>query len=252
MVDEAKNPVVTTKRTLEIIDALKELEGAGVTEIAKQVDFSKSGVHNHLSTLKEYNYVVKSGDKYHLGLKFLEIGSYTRNQIQIFKRGKSEVDRLATETNEMANLVTEENGMGVYLYRSFGENAIDLNADAGTRSYLHNQALGKAILAHLPEERVDWIIHEYGLPKTTERTISDRDELLSELDKIRQQGYAIDDEEMTRGLMCIAAPLLKDEEILGSISISGPKNRMTKEGYRDELRSKVMDTANVIELQVRY
>lgn len=252
MDESAKHPVATTKRTLDIIQALKDLDGGGVTDIADRVGFSKSAVHNHLSTLREYNYVVKDGEVYDLGLKFLEIGGHRRNQMAIFKSGKAEVDRLARETDELANIMAEEDGMGVYLYRSFGEKAVDLNSYAGTRAYLHNQALGKAILAHLPPERVDAIVESRGLPESTENTITDPEALETDLELIREQGYAVDNEELTRGLMCIAAPIQGEDGVLGAISISAPKSRMSDDEYKERIQSKVMDTANVIELQIRY
>jgi len=252
MNESAKHPVATTKRTLEIIEVLKDMNNAGVTEIADRVGFSKSAVHNHLSTLREDNYVVKDGDEYELGLKFLDVGGYRRNQMEIFKSSKAELDQLARETGELANIMVEEDGMGVYLYRSFGEKAVDLNLYAGTRADLHNQALGKAILAHLPSERVDAIIDSRGLPASTENTIVDREDLEADLELIREQGNAVDNEELTRGLMCIAAPIQGEDGVLGAISISAPKSRMSDDEYKERIQSKVMNTANVVELQIRY
>lgn len=110
-----------------------------------------SAVHNHLSTLAEHGFVTKTGEEYHLSLKFFELGGFTRNQVDLFKIAEPEIERLAEETGELVNLMTEERGMGVYLKRSKGQDALDLDTYVGMRVHLHTTALGKSILAHLPQ-----------------------------------------------------------------------------------------------------
>lgn len=85
----------------------------------------------------------------------------------------------------MANLVVEEYGHGVFLYRSKGPEAVHMDTHAGKRLPMHTTAFGKAILAHFPEERVEEIIEANGLPAHTPKTITDRDTLFEELESIR-------------------------------------------------------------------
>lgn len=254
MSDEPKHPVKATQTSLQVVEALKRLGGSGrVTEVAAHVDVGKSAVHNHLSTLESAGFVTQDGDEYRLGLKFLDYGGYLRNELAVYETAGPEIRHLADETGELANLLVEERGQGVYIYREKGKQAVNLDTYAGLRVPLHSTALGKAVLAHLPEERVDAIVDEYGLPAETEDTIADRDELEEELAAVRERGYATDDEERLKGLRCVAAPILvADGTVLGAISVSAPTSRMRGDRFTSEIPEKVMSAANVVELNVEH
>lgn len=249
----AKHPVRTTEKTLALIEELRNRGPCGVTELAEGLEMGKSAVHNHLTTLQQHGYVLKEGDEYKLGLKFLEVGGYSRKSMEFYQVAEPEVKSLAAETGELANLLVEEQGMGVYLMRSKGEKAVDLDTYAGLRTYLHTTALGKAILAHLPEERVDEIIKQHGLEQVTPQSVGTREELFDVLENIRERGYAIDDGERLEGLRCIAAPVKRSSgEVMGSLSISAPATRVSDEDFHGELPERVLSAANVIELNINY
>lgn len=245
--------VQAVETTLHILEALTELDDAGVTEIASTVDAPKSTVYNHLNTLWQNEYVVKEDDVYYMGLRFLKLGEHSRSRLDVFETARTEVDELATETGEVANLATMEFDHGVYLYRSRGDRAVSLATYAGMDFHLHCTALGKAILASLPREEVRSIIETGGLPAETEQTITDPEDLYEELQTVREQGYSTDKEEITPGLRCVAAPITDGEgTVLGSISVAGPTNRMRGTRFEDELPTLLMNAANVIELNVKY
>lgn len=253
MSGEPKHPVRTTEKTLRLVEALRETDGAGVTELANRVDMGKSAVHNHLSTLREYGYVAKEGDTYRTGLKFLEVGGQRRNRMELYDAAEPEVNELAQRSGELCNLMTEEGGVGVYLYRAKGDNAVELDTYAGRRTYLHTTALGKAILAHLPRSRVEEILDRHGLPAETDRSITDEAALFEELDRVRDRGYAVDDEERLRGLRCVAVPIrTSDERVLGAVSISSPRSRMKGERLEHDVPEMVQSVANVVELDINY
>jgi DNA-binding IclR family transcriptional regulator len=249
---EVKHPVRTTETSLSVIEELRSRDGAGVTELADALDLAKSAVHNHLSTLRDHGYVVKEGDDYQLGLKFLDIGGYRRNQMPLFRAAEEQIDWLAEQTDELANLFTEENGMGVYLYRAKGQEGLDYDTYAGKRKYLHTMAAGKAILAFMDEERLSEVIHRHGLPAATDQTITDEDELLDALSEIRERGVAFDDGEASVGVRCVAAPIKTDERVLGAISTSAPSNRMRGDRFTETVPNNVRRAANVIELNIMY
>jgi DNA-binding IclR family transcriptional regulator len=253
MAKTAQNPVKSAETTFEVLDALKDLDGAGVTELAQHLDIPKSTVHNYLSTLEQEEYVVNRDGVYEVGLRFLELGAYARHRQKLFEIAKPEVDRLAEETGELANILVEEHGRGSYLYRARGDKAVQVKAHVGTRVPLHTTALGKAILAHMPTERVDAIVDRHGLGGEASKSISSRAELEQELADVRERGVAFDDEERLEGLRCVAAPVLNhDTEIIGAISVSGPTNRFRGDRFREEFPQKVLEVANVIELNVTY
>ncbi|WP_435076809.1 IclR family transcriptional regulator [Halococcus sp. AFM35] len=246
--------VKTTTKSLRIVEFLHEHNGAGITEIANQLELSKSTVYKHLRTLEAERYVLKGdGDVYYVGLRFLGLGVGARRQRRIYETAKPEIQRLAEESGEMANLLVEEHGRGVFLYRADSSRAVNLDTHAGREVYLHTTAMGKAILACLPERRVSAIIDRHGLPKMTEHTITDREVLFEDLDAIAEQGWAVDREERLQGLCCVATAITDPNGTpLGAISVSGPRSRLKDETLEDELPELLLDTQNVIELNVAY
>jgi len=253
MASQDKQPIKSLETTMDIIDKLREKDGAGVTALANELGKSKSGVHHHLTMLERRGYVVNEDGQYRIGLKFLELGGYIRYQMEIQEIAKPEVKKLAEDTEELANLLVEEHGYGVYLYRTRGSQAVNLETYAGKRSYLHTTALGKAILANLARERVEEIIDQRGLPKLTENTITERDDLFEELETIREEGFAFDREEQFPGLRCVAKPITdNDGNILAAISAAGPSSRISDERFTNTLPKKVQEAANVIELNITH
>jgi IclR family transcriptional regulator, acetate operon repressor len=173
--------------------------------------------------------------------------------MDVFSIAKPEVDDIARETGELANLLVEEHGRGSYLYRARGDNAVQVDAYTWTRVHLHNTALGKAILTYLSEDRRKEILDIHGLPASTDRTITDRTTLYENLDDIRERGYAVDDEERLSELRCVAAPILSnDDRVFGSISVVSPTNRLKGSRFTEEIPEKLLETVNVIELNVTY
>jgi len=253
MTEKAKHPVSTSRKTIRILEALHEHGRAGVTELATAVGMNKSTVHNHLSTLQSEHMIVQDGNEYTLGLRMLEFGGKARNDRQLYKVARDEIKRLATQTGEVANLVVEEYGESVYLDCKGGDNAIDLDIYPGVRRSLHVTASGKAILAHLSTERVDEIVASQGLPAETEQSITTKEALLAELEAVRDQGFAIDEEEHIKGLRCIGAPIQTDTgEVLGAVSVSTPVTRMDDDKFYSEIPDTVRSATNVIELNVQH
>lgn len=244
----------TVERAFEVVRGLEELDGAGVTELADHLGMSKSAVYNHLATLRANRYVVKDDNTYSLSLQFLLLGEYVRNHDTLYEQGKAELEQLAETTGEYTHLATEQHGLGVNLYKVSGEKAIGTDYQTTKLQkpdYLHFSATGKAILAHLPRERVEEIIDRHGLVRKTENTITDPEELFEELERVRERGYSTNDEEEIKGIMAVGAPVLdRHDEVLGSVSVSGPVNRLNDPDYHDEVVEHVTNTANIIEANI--
>lgn len=247
--DEIGRRVQAVDLSCTILEALRELDGAGVSELAASLDRSKATVHTHLATLEDHELVVNKGERYELSLKFVDLGEYAKSQVDIYEVAKKEVDRLADETGEVAQFMIEEHGCGVYLHKARGENAIQTASYTGDRKHLHYTALGKAILSQMSTEEIDQVIDRHGLPQRTERTIGTREALFEEIQTVREEGVAFDDEEVLQGLRCVAAPIEHPEgDICAAISISGPTSRFQGDRFYEELPELVEGAANVIEV----
>jgi DNA-binding IclR family transcriptional regulator len=235
--------------TSRLLDALAAKPSAGVTELADELGIAKSAVYNHLNTLREHNYVAKEDGRYNLSLTYVSLAETVKNRLGFYDVLVDETERLAEETGEVAQFALEEQAQLVYLHRANGENAVELLTDTGSSEMFHCTGLGKVILANLPDERVEAVLTEQGLTERTGNTITDRSALEAELDRIRDRGYAIDNEEAVDGLRCVAAPtVLGGRATMGAVSISGPVRRMTDERIESELVPKVLQAANVVEL----
>jgi len=245
-----KKTVNAVQTTLRILETLRSLGGAGVTTIANETGLSKATVHNHLATLEHEEYVVKTDDdSYQLGFQFLDLAHHARLRISIYDLVQREVDKLAVESGEMALYTVEEHGRGVCIYRKLGENAVQTPLYVGYRSALHHTAVGKAILAHLPRDRVDEIIAERGLSVQTEDTITDSEHLFEELEAIRERGFAFNREETIPGLVGVGAPIIgQGGTVEGAISIIGPASRMDEDRFYGEIPDMITRSVNIIEI----
>ena len=245
--------VKSVETAFQIINIIHESDDATVAEITSQIGLSKSAVYKYMKTLEKQRYVVREGNSYRIGLRFLNFGQNALKSRKIFEVAKPELQELAEKTGEMANLLVEERGCGVFVHKSTGQNAVNLDTYIGKEVYLHTTALGKAILAYLPEQRLNEIIEEHGLPMETKYTVTDTEELKEELTQIRERGWAFDDEERLTGLRCVAVPILDTtDDPLGAISVSGPKSRIEYPSQQDNLLKQLDAIRNVIELNVLY
>jgi DNA-binding IclR family transcriptional regulator len=248
------NGLTSVKRAFEIIETIEERELVGVTELANELELPKTTVHSYLSTLNNIGYVKNKNGSYTLSFRFLKHGGAVRHRSKLYQVAKHEVDRLAIETGEVGNLGVEENGYRVLLYKSAQQGAIHDNAPVGEFAKMHWTALGKAILAHLPKERVRSIIDARALTRANEYTITSTDQLLKELKKIREQGYSVEDQERRHGVLTVAVPIFDrtSDTVLASISVSGPKARLQENTSIEALASQVRSAANVIELECMH
>lgn len=244
--------VQTTETTFEIIQVLKDSKIATLSTIARELGMSKSTVRNHLLTLDKHGYVVNTDDGFRLSLEFLDIGERVRGDLSIYEPAKEVIDELAEKTGEKSQLMVEQNGIGYYIYRSKGRQGV--NTRAGRRTELHCTSAGKAALAFMDRTYVEQIIENRDLPRHTDNTITDREAFFEELDTIRERGYAFNDEERLRGLRAVGAPVLSqdEDEVLGSISLSGPTTRLRGERFMEELPKLVMQSADVVNIRAEY
>lgn len=234
-----------------ILEYLRDHGGAGVTELAGELDVAKSAVHAHLATLTEHEFVVKEGTTYRLSLRYLDLAEVAKERLGEYEVAVERIDDLAAETGQVANYGVEEHGRLVYVYLAQGEGATVATSRIGRRDHLHATGLGKAILAHLPEERVTSILDRRGLPEVTAATLTDREALRAELATVRERGYAFDDEERFRGVCCVALPVMDAGDVIGAISVSAPASHLT-EGTAERYRVAISEAVNVVELGTRF
>lgn len=244
--------IKTTERVFHIIELLMEEDGLTLTEIANHLDTAKSTAYRHLKSLEREGYVVCESGTYYPGMRFLNIGEYVRTRKDVYQMIQPKVEQLAQETNERSEFFIEEHGYGIFVHREVGENAVHTNTKIGKTMPLHATAAGKAILAHYPSERVDEIVERRGLPQLTEHTITDRDELREELETIRERSIAYNDQELIMGLRAVGVAIRDGDEVIGSLSITGPTSRLQGDVLYEEYPDLLLGVANELELNITY
>jgi len=253
--DTSPRILKTVNLTCEILQALKETDQSGVTELAEELNLSKGAVYNHLATLQENGLVVKEGTEYKLGLRLMNFGEYVKNRSIVFREGKQETEEIAAETGEYAHLMALQNGEGIHIHRAEGEKAVGdeyYHQSQADIDPLYYSATGKAALAFLDESEVEKILNQVSLTPITENTITDRYRLLDELAQIREQGFALNDEEQFLGLRAVGSPILDtDNQVLGAISVSGPASRISEERFKNALPKKIKEVSNIISINIK-
>lgn len=225
-------PVQSIDRALDIVEALSvQPHGMLLKDLSAEVGLHVSTTHRLLASLVSRGYVQKDIEtgKYRLTVRLFEIGSRAISGMNLVSISRPYLEQLAAGTGETVHLVARNNDEVVYLYKEDRrESVIHMASFVGFRSPMYRTAVGKSILALLPEEEVRRIWDRSVIEPLTPNTIVRYDDLLENLAIVRQRGWAMDNEENELGVLCIAAPI-KDftNTPIGAISISAPAARMT-------------------------
>jgi len=244
------NLVQTIERTSLILDILGQSpQGISIRELSAKIKLPKGTTHRLLSSLSYFGYVRQDSKtrNYFLGLKLVELGNLLLSQLDLRKEAEPFLRDLAERTKETVHMVFLDRGEIVYIDKvelDHNPSGLRMASRIGLRNPAHSSAVGKVLLSHLPEEELNGLIKEKGLPKRTENTITDLIQLKEHLKAVRTQGYAIDDEENEKGIRCVAAPLYNEiGKVVAAISISAPAFRVTKKVIQESLKKEVMETA---------
>lgn len=253
MPQSTNDKIKSDETLLTILEAIHELDTPNIVEISEQVDVSKSTVHRHLKTLRDQRLITKENNRYDFGIEFLRFGGAARERYPFHQQAKAIVQQVADQTDEFVGFLVEQQGIGTFIYCEMGSDGVPSDAKVGQNLYLNQTACGKAILANLPSERRERIIEEHGLPARTDETLTNRDELVAELETVRERGYAVADEEYTEGLRAIAAPAFNaDNIVIGSLVVAGPIHRIRGENFRSDLPELTVGATKEFKLTISH
>lgn len=238
-----------TQTSLEILEAVSERDGATLTELTNAFDLSKTGVLKHLRTLCETGHLVRDGNTYEIGLRFLSLASQARGRIQLISVARPEVTKLAQAAGEQANVFVAEDGRGIYL---FAQNVRDEETPypaEGTIVALDETGAGKAILSQLSEGRLNEL-REDG--KLRNDDPSDFANLEAELKTIREQDIAFDRRKNRFDQQSVGTSILgPDGTPVGAIELVGPEIRVTDKRLEEDFPGLILGTASTIEQKLR-
>ena len=195
----------------------------GVREVATKLKIAKSSAHDLMSSLAKLGFLNKTEDnRYRLGWRLVTLSETLLATTELRKEAHPIMEDLATEYQETLHLAVLDDTQAVYVDKLEGRQAVRVELTSlGARLYAHCSALGKVLLAYKEESEVKRIIQTAGLPRFTENTITEEEDLLDNLIKIRKQGYAYDLEEILPDLCCVAAPIYDyTGNVIAAISMS--------------------------------
>jgi IclR family acetate operon transcriptional repressor len=223
--------VQSVDRALLLIETLAEDdEGYCLTDLAVRTGLPPSTVHRLLIALERRRFVQfdRSGAIWHIGVRSFSVGSTFARRKNLLTHAIPYLRRLRDRTHETANFAVVDDASIIVLTRTASREIMRSLTNIGGRVAMAASGVGKAVLATYPDEDVHLIIRRHGMPRMTEKSIIRPGKLLEELQLIRRQGYAVDDEEACIGLRCVAAAVYNDcGEPLAAISVSGTSSRIT-------------------------
>jgi DNA-binding IclR family transcriptional regulator len=231
-----KNPrkkyfhINSLEKGTSVLELLAEKGALSVTKVAEHLGLNRTGSHRFLATFRELGYVEKNQDnRYQLTFKMLELGMKMANRFEIRREARSYMQELSLAFRETVNLGFRDGLDVMHLDKIDSLEILRMDSPVGSRAPAYCTALGKACLAFLPQNELDVLLDGVKLKPYGPHTITSKKRLRQELEKIRNQGYAIDNEELAYGLRCVAAPIFDHTGLPRySISVAGPAMRLTE------------------------
>ncbi|TWT06476.1 IclR family transcriptional regulator [Planococcus sp. CPCC 101016] len=231
-------PIIqSVDRALHILDLFDEYhKELKLTEITERMNLHKSTVHSLLKTLQKHHYIEqnKENGKYTLGMKLFERGNYVIQSLDLRTIAREHLMDLSKRTGRTVHLVILDGKEGIYIDKVESSNATILYSRIGRRVPIHSSGVGKALVAFKEPAELEKILEAYEYTKQTRYTLTDKDSLLEELKKVREQGYATDNEENEPGVFCVGLPIRDHSgQVVAAISSSTTAGHITEESLKN-------------------
>jgi IclR family KDG regulon transcriptional repressor len=247
--------LASLEKSLKLIDTLsKNPRFMSLSQLSEALNYPKSTVHHMLSTLLSHEYVSQDPEtkKYSLGFKFLSIGRVILDNIDVRRTARRHLLELHEQCKEAIHLAILRDGKVIYIDKIDTQGMVSLATYIGYRTDPHAAAGGKILISELSRKQIIDIYQERPLKTYGKNTITSIPRLFEELEKIKKQGYAIDDEEYYEGIRCVAAPIRAGWKVVAAVSITGAIFTMTMERIHNELKAMVMETTERISNELQW
>ncbi|MBI2915206.1 MAG: IclR family transcriptional regulator [Firmicutes bacterium] len=240
--------------------SLLEIMGDGgkpvsLAELTALSELNMSTTYRLLLTLMKAGFVVQDPNtgKYKLSIKTFRIGNAALYSLDLRAEARPFVEELVQACNETANLVALDGDEVVYLDQVESSNMVRMLAKVGSQLPAYCTGGGKALLAYLPESEIEAFYANKSFEKHTDNTITSFEALKEQIDRIRRNGFSLDDEERELGVRCVAAPIRNHEgKVIAAVSVSGPSARLTHDYIEAALVGLVKDCAAKIAIRLGY
>ena len=240
--------VQSVERVFELLELVTDAGGdVTLSELAASTELPLPTIHRLLRTLVSLGYARQLPNRrYALGPRLIRIGEGASRQFGALAR--PQLKSLVDDLGESANMAVLDGNMVVYVAQVPSLHSMRMFTEVGRRAHLHDTGVGKAILAQLPNDTVRGIVAAAGMPTPTEHSIGTVEDLIADLDRIRERGYSIDDQEQEIGVRCFAMAV-KDAPTPTAVSVSGPITRVD-EAFGTRAVPKLRHAADVIRAEL--
>ncbi len=242
--------VGSVARALRLLNVISEgpTDGLTVSEISRAVSVSKSSAYSLAQTLVNDGFLrtTEPGPRYQLGLALVRLGDVSAARLPLGAMVRPVLHDLTARTRLTTRVAVNDAGRPMFIERVDAPGAVRFHTPLGVPELAHVSSAGKAILAELAPEQVHEVASQFGLPRRTPKTITEIEDLLSDLAITHQRGYAIDDEEDFEGVFCIGAPFFDHSgACTGAVSATGIKRDLSPRAV-DELGRSVRAAADEV------
>lgn len=243
--------IASLEKGIKILELLAQHGELSVSETARLMDTNRAGSHRFIATLKDLGYVEKNqNNKYQPTLKIMRLATKVANRFEIRRTARPYMHKLSMMYKETINLGILKNNEIVHIDKIDSLEVLRMDSALGDKAPAYCTGLGKSTLAFLPQHELEHYIENIELKQFAPNTITDKEELKTELSQIREKGYAIDDEEMAIGLRCVASPIFDHNSYpVYSMSVSGPSLRLSHRGLekiKESLIQVCADLSNIM------
>ena len=217
-------------RALCLLETLSRVKTSNLEALSKETGLPKATALRILSTLVEQGYVSRdSSDRYSLTLRMFTVGSRALGNVELIDVANPVAARLRDDTGETVHIGILESNRAVYILKRESLYTIRMNSRVGKSIPLHCSAIGKVLLADRNDDELAAYAEAEGLKRYTPKTICTTEDLQAEIRKVRENGYAFDDEEHEEGIFCVAAPIRDNYgDTVASMSLSTPTFRLDR------------------------
>lgn len=248
------SPATAVERALNILEAAaNRRDGLTNSEISRKLGIPKSSASYILRTLERRGYLRRDAEsgRYRLGLKILSLGGDAQANLDIADVALPFMRALEEKIHMTVHLAVLDQGEAVYIEKVEAPGFFKVNTWVGRRMFLHSTSVGKCLLAGLPKQEVEAVVKQQGLKKRTPRTITSMTRLLSDLERVKDEGYAVDDEENSLGARCLGAPVFDATgNVIAALGASGTLTQVD-EASMQRIAEAVKDTARRISRQLQ-
>ena len=248
------SPATAVERALNILEAAAHRrDGLTNSEISRKLAIPKSSASYILRTLERRGYLRRDAEsgRYRLGLKILSLGGDAQANLDIADVALPFMRALEEKIHLTVHLAVLDQGEAVYIEKVEAPGFFKVNTWVGRRMFLHSTSVGKCLLAWLPKQEVETIVKQQGLKKRTPKTITTMTRLLADLERVKEDGYAVDDEENSLGAQCLGAPVFDvTGNVTAALRASGTLTQI-EEASMPRLAEAVKETARRISRQLQ-